>query len=265
MEDITLRALRLLGEVDIILCEDTRKTKKLLTHHNIKAKVSSLHSYNEKFKSQSVLNKLAEGRSAALVTESGTPGISDPGNVLVRNAIEEGIDVLPVPGPSALCACISVSGLKGGKFIFTGFLPKNKGKREKEILEIKSSGLPSLIYESPKRIKATIEEIEKIIPQSMFFIGREMTKLYEEYLFGNASSVLSKLTQDNLRGEFCMIVHPLKVGGKKKEDENIFSVIAKELDSPASKTAKIISEKYGIPRKIAYNFIIEFRNKLKND
>ncbi len=236
-----------------------------MNHHGIRAKISSLHSYNEKNKSLSILQKLEQGSNAAVVTESGTPGISDPGNIIVRQAIQNGINVLPIPGPSALSACISVSGISGGKFIFCGFLPKTRGKRQKDLLKIKSGGIPAVIYENPKRIKATLEEIEEHIPGSAIFLGREMTKIHEQYLYGSPRKILDKLTAENTRGEFSVVIFPPVSEAENKEHENIFSVIAKEIESPASKTAKILSEKYGIPRKIAYNFIIEFRNKLKGD
>ncbi len=211
MEDITLRALRVLGEVDLILCEDTRVSKKLLSHYKINTQTDSFHARSSLAKTKKVIDILRSGKNVALISDSGTPTISDPGGQLVSRVyekLENDVEIVPVPGPSALIAALSVSGIPADQFLFLGFLPHKKG-REKLFKEIADSKRTAVFYESPHRIMKTLaslvihlEEERKII------IARELTKIYEEIVRGNSREVLEYFTHntDKVRGEFVVLV-----------------------------------------------------------
>lgn len=212
MEDITLRAIRVLKEVDLILCEDTRETGKLLKHYEIPKKENGLKSYHAQSnlsKIDEIIETLREGKNIALVSDAGTPTISDPGSLLVKKIREELPDtkVLAVPGASALTACYSISGITGGEFVFLGFLPHKKG-RETLFKEIAEGARPYIFYESPHRIIKTLESLVKFAPGKKVFIGRELTKMFEESVLGNPEEVLKFFTEhlDKVRGEFVVVV-----------------------------------------------------------
>jgi 16S rRNA (cytidine1402-2'-O)-methyltransferase len=213
MEDITLRALRILSEVDIILCEDTRTTGSLLKHHNITAK--KLVSYNAHAtvgKHTFVLEALKEGKNIALVSDAGTPSVSDPGVLLVSEARESfgpEARVVTIPGASALTAALSISGIKGNEFTFLGFLPHKKG-RQTIMQEIAASVRPVVFYESTHRIEKALSELEKAVPNKKVHLARELTKIYEEVLSGTATELIEILIKNpqKTRGEFVVIVEP---------------------------------------------------------
>lgn len=207
--DITLRAISVLKEVDIILCEDTRVTKKLLNHFDIKDK--QLSTYNEQ-KSGASIDKiiawLSDGKNIALVTDAGTPGVSDPGGVLVREIMEkmEGkVKVESVPGVSALTTAISISGVDLHEFVFLGFLPHKKG-RETLFKEIANTKRPVVFYESPHRIIKSLESLDKFCSDKQITIARELTKIFEEVMRGSPKFVKEKLTKEKQKGEFVVIV-----------------------------------------------------------
>lgn len=228
LEDITLRALRVLKEVDVILCEDTRITKRLLNRfeiNNLPAKIFSkkfpagkqLTTYNEKRSGvgiEKIMKWLEEGKNLALVSDAGTPGISDPGARLVKAAREAGFPVVPIPGPSALTAALSVSGLSGDNFLFLGFLPHKKG-RETLFKEIAASKRTVVFYESPHRIIKTLEALSRYLARRggpsegrKVVIARELTKIHEEVVRGSAQEILVyfKNNPDHVRGEFVVII-----------------------------------------------------------
>ncbi len=206
MEDITLRALRILKEVDVIAAEDTRHTRKLLSRHDITGKtLLSYHDHNKGLVTSKLLKLLAEGNGVALVTDSGTPGISDPAFFLVREAVAAGVDIIPVPGPSAAVAALVSSGLPTDRFMFVGFLPKKKGKRKKLFEDLSKSDCTVVSYESPHRIASTIEMMAEVIPEHNVVIARELTKLHEEFLRGTAKELAEKLRTKKLRGEIVVL------------------------------------------------------------
>jgi 16S rRNA (cytidine1402-2'-O)-methyltransferase len=209
LEDMTLRAIRVLKEVDLILCEDTRETGKLLKYFEIKNKMQSYHTQSNLSKIDDVVLMLREGKNIALVSDAGTPTISDPGSLLIKNIRE----VLPetkifaVPGASALTSCYSISGVTGGEFVFLGFLPHKKG-RETLFKEIMEAERPYIFYESPHRILKTLESLVKFAPEKKVFIGRELTKMFEESVAGSSKEVLEFFIKnpDKVRGEFVVVV-----------------------------------------------------------
>jgi len=210
LEDITLRALRILKEVDLVLCEDTRETRKLLNHYEIKTMTQSYHAQSKLSKIDSIIAMLADGRNIALVSDAGTPAISDPGSILIRKVREElpEMEILSVPGPSALTSAFSTSGIVGGEFTFLGFLPHKKG-RETLFKEIASSERPYIFYESPHRIMKTLESLVKFAPDRQVQVAKEITKIFEQYVIGTPVEVLEYFTKnsDKVRGEFVVIVY----------------------------------------------------------
>ncbi len=211
LEDVTLRALRVLGEADLILCEDTRVTKRLLARHGIATPTMSYHARSGAGKTERVLDLLAEGKTLALVTDAGTPGISDPGSELVRAARErfgDTVSVVPIPGPSAVATALSASGLPSSDFLFLGFLPHKKG-RETLFREIVASERTVVLYESPHRIVKTLQSLAAHLGESRaVVVGRELTKIHEEFVSGTAAEVLARFIAHpgKVRGEFVVIV-----------------------------------------------------------
>ncbi|MFZ8833792.1 MAG: 16S rRNA (cytidine(1402)-2'-O)-methyltransferase [Candidatus Caldipriscus sp.] len=203
LEDITLRAIRTLKECDFILCEDTRRAKILLKHYGIEKPLISYFEGNEEKRIPEVIDLLKEGKNIALISDAGTPLISDPGYRLVKRCREEGIDVLPVPGPSAVIAALSVSGLETDRFTFLGFPPQKKGKRRKLLKEIKDFEGSIVFYVSPYDIKEFLEEVLEVLGDRRVCICREMTKFFEEYIYGKLSEVKDKVKE---KGEFVVVV-----------------------------------------------------------
>src|SRR3989344_6242603 len=207
LEDITLRALKTLKEVDLILAEDTRVTCILLKHFDIQKHILSYHQHSSDNRKQEILNDLILGKNIALVTDAGTPGISDPGNELIAYLLEREADikVIPVPGPSAITAVLSVSDFNVNKFIFLGFMPK-KGKT-KLFTFLKDSRLPFVFYESPHRIIKTLLLIQDYFgKETNVFVGRELTKMFEDQYRGTVGEVVEKITKEKQRGEIVVIV-----------------------------------------------------------
>ncbi len=212
LEDITLRALRILKEVDIVLCEDTRTTKVLLNKYDIHTKTMSYNAHATDNKESIIIKMLKEGKNLALVSDAGTPCISDPGVMLVYNVKEElGLDakVVPIPGPSALVSALSASGVSSAEFVFLGFLPHKKG-RETLFKEIANSKRVIVFYESTHRILKTLASLDLYAPEFKIVIGREITKKFEEFIQGKPVEVLEYFTvnSDKQRGEFVVIVEP---------------------------------------------------------
>jgi len=207
LEDITLRALNILKQVDLIACEDTRTTRKLLSRYQILKPLTSYHEHNEIEKAKELLSMLQEGHSIALVTDAGTPGVSDPGYRIVKLASENGVQIFSVPGPSAAIAALSISGLPTSGFTFLGFPPKQK-KRLIEYLErIKDYPETLIFYESPRRVIKTLESMAEVFGERNASLGREITKMYEETLRGTLSEIVTTLkSRDNLKGEFALVI-----------------------------------------------------------
>lgn len=209
LEDITLRAIKTLKEVDFIACEDTRKTKKLLNHYNIDAKTISYHQHSGLQKIEKIIKEVSSGKKIAIVTDAGTPGISDPGNLLISRALEKDIKVVPIPGASALASIISISGVDMQKFIFLAFPPHKKG-RNKFFKEVLGSKYPVVYYDSPYRVLKNLEILKNLGgADKQIIVGRELTKMFEEVIRGNIKEVIRYFSdnKDKVKGEFSLIVY----------------------------------------------------------
>jgi len=207
LEDITNRAVRTLKEVDIIACEDTRVTKKLLNYLSVTKPLQSYHEHNETEKSIEVVNELLKGKNIALVSDAGTPGISDPGYRLIKLACENGIEVLTIPGPCAAISALSISGLPTSSFTFIGFAPRTEKKRKDFLEEIKNYPQTNIFYESPYRALKTLKSIQQVFGDRNCSVSRELTKIYEETIRGKLSEVISILEKkEKIKGEFTIVV-----------------------------------------------------------
>ena len=209
LEDITYRAVRILEEVDLVLAEDTRKTGILLKHHKLEKKTLSHHKFNEHRFLNSLISRISQGESIALVSEAGTPGISDPGYLLIRECIRNGIGVEALPGPTAFLPALVASGLPCDRFCFEGFLPQKKG-RQKRLQELSGEKRTMIFYESPFPLKKSLEQFSGIFgPDRPACIARELTKIHEEYIRGTIRAVLDRISDREIKGE-CVII----IGGK---------------------------------------------------
>ena len=207
LEDITLRALRVLREVDLIACEDTRQTQKLLNHYEIETPATSYHEHNEMTRAPELVLRLEEGARIALVSDAGMPGISDPGYRLVVLCIRHNITVTPVPGPSAVVASLVASGLPTDSFQFFGFLPAKKTARRKFLEQLRESSSTSILFESPHRVMESLEDILDVLGDRPTVLARELTKVHEEYVRGKCSSVLEELRKrSSVPGEITMLI-----------------------------------------------------------
>ena len=207
LEDITYRAVRILREAGLIACEDTRHTRKLLDHYGIEGKVISYHEHNEAERAQELVERLLEGVDVAQVSDAGMPGISDPGYRVIKLAIEQGIPVVPVPGPSALIAALAASGLSTDAFEFRGFLPAKSGQRRTELELIRTQECTVVFYEAPHRIRETLSDIVAILgPERPLVVARELTKVHEEFLRGTAREVAESIRDREMKGEITVLI-----------------------------------------------------------
>lgn len=210
LADITLRALDVLKKVDLIACEDTRHTGILLAHYNIKNKLTSYYEFNKKERTPEIINLLKQGQSIALVSDAGTPGISDPGFYLIREAIKETLAVIPIPGPSALLSALVVSGLPSDRFVFEGFLPKRDGRKRKKLEELKDEFRTMIFYDSPHRVLYSLQDILEILGDRPMVLVRELTKKFETIMRGSISDIIKEIENKKLKGEIVLVI-----GGKK--------------------------------------------------
>ena len=226
LEDITLRALNILAEVDLIACEDTRTTKKLLSRYQIQKPLTSYHEHNEVEKAKELLSMLQGGKSIALVTDAGTPGVSDPGFRIVKLATESGVQVVPIPGVSAAIAALSISGLPTSSFAFFGFPPKQK-KRLIEYLErLKNCPETLIFYESPKRVIKTLDAMSEVLGDRNASLSREITKMYEETLRGTLLEIKEILqSRESLKGEFTLVIEGASREKKEFDAETIYDLL----------------------------------------
>jgi 16S rRNA (cytidine1402-2'-O)-methyltransferase len=206
LEDVSERALRVLREVDRIAAEDTRRTAKLLAHYGIERSLTSYHDAAERRKAPELVDELRAGNSLALVSDAGTPLISDPGYRLVRGALEAGIAVVPIPGATAATALLSVCGFATDRFVFEGFLPQRDGRRRRRLEALRVEPRTIVLYESPHHVERTLAEMEAVLGDRPIVVGRELTKLFEEIMRGTISSVRATLASRPPRGEYTLVV-----------------------------------------------------------
>jgi 16S rRNA (cytidine1402-2'-O)-methyltransferase len=215
LEDITLRALRVLGGVDIIAAEDTRHTRKLLTHHGISRPLLSFHAHNEQRQVPRLLAMLQEGRSVALVTDAGTPGISDPGYALLQALVRHAMPIVPIPGPAAVIAALSIAGLPTDRFVFEGFLPAKGGRRRQRLEALRDEPRTIVLYESPYRLVRLLQDIVACLgPARCVVVTRELTKHFEEVQRGTASALLDMFQSRAVRGECTVLIAGCGVCGE---------------------------------------------------
>ncbi|MDA8087665.1 MAG: 16S rRNA (cytidine(1402)-2'-O)-methyltransferase [Nitrospiraceae bacterium] len=257
LEDITLRALNVLKEVDIIAAEDTRHTLKLLNHFGIKKRLISYWSEREKLKAQEITERLNEGLSVALVSDAGTPGIQDPGGELVRRAIEAGVEVVAVPGPSASIAALSVSGLDTSEFTFIGFLPSKKSERAKKLKELAVEERTLIFYEAPHRLIDTLSAMEETFKERNAALAKEITKMHEEVIRGGFRHILDVLEGRTIAGEYVIVVEgrPRRAEGAPLPVEEALAEVKALMKkgSGRKEAVKSVAESYGLSKKELYD------------
>lgn len=215
LEDITLRAIKILKEVDIIVAEDTRQTLKLLNHLEISKPMISFHRHSQEEREIEIIEKVKQGKNIALVSDAGTPIISDPGEEIVLKAIEEKIEIIPIPGPCALITGLISSGIDAKEFLFLGFLPLNKKTRKEKLNTIKNAKQTTIIYEAPHKLLQTLKDLQEITKERKIVLARELTKIHEEYITGTAKELADK--EKEPKGEFVIIIDK-----NSEEEQNIF-------------------------------------------
>jgi len=267
-DDITIRALNILEQADTIAAEDTRHTGRFLLHHKIKGNLVSYHEYNEKKRTPDLIKKLKQGLSVALVSNAGTPSVSDPGYCLIKAAIANNIKVVPIPGVSAAITALSAAGLPTDSFIFIGFLSKTKNKRCKQLRELANEQRTMIFYESPKRILKLLDEIKLIIGERYCVLSREMTKLHEEFIRDPVSEILQNLkARSAIKGEITLLVK-----GYIKDKNVPLEIVNQEIknnlesaDNKISSLAKQIAIKYDLPKNKVYEMALKIKGKKAED
>lgn len=253
LEDITLRALRVLKEVDLIAAEDTRQTLKLLNHYEINKPLISYHCHNEETKSEILIEKLRNGENIALVSDAGTPGICDPGEEVIKKAIEDNIEVIPIPGACAMINALIVSGISTKEFEFLGFLPLNKKLRRQKLKEIENSSKTIIIYEAPHKMKTTLGDLKEILKDRKIVLARELTKIHEEFIRKSIDELLSEI--DTIKGEMILIIE-----GNKIDTEE-----CKNFDEISLEDHYKLYEEKGLNKKEIIKQIAKDRNVNKNE
>ena len=261
LEDITLRALRVLKEVDLIAAEDTRHTRKLLAHYGISTPLTSYYDQIESEKAPALIGQLRVGKTLALVSDAGTPGISDPGYRLIKGAWEVGVPVVPIPGASTVTALLSVGGLPTDTFIFEGFLPAKPGQRQKALERLKHETRTLIFFESSHRLLDMLADLERIFGDRQIVIGRELTKMFEELRRGPVSEIRQFLREREIKGEVALLV----AGRGTSEPENKLLSITEEIRLLAKEglslkeIAQVVSERRGIPKREVYALGIQLK------
>ena len=266
LEDITVRALRILGEADLIACEDTRQTAKLLRHYNIDKKTISYHEHNEMTRAAELVIGLEEGAKVALVTDAGTPGISDPGHHLISLCLRHHIPIVPIPGPSAVIAALTASGLPTEEFLFVGFLPSRSGERRKALEALAAEPRTIVLYESPHRLAEMLGEAVEMLGRRPAVIARELTKIHEEFLRGDLAELLVKVQQKPPRGEITILIGTAPEGQANSNElpaaplhrrvEQI--MMEKKLDRKAA--LKTAARERGLTKREAYKQLLTDRS-----
>jgi 16S rRNA (cytidine1402-2'-O)-methyltransferase len=264
LEDITLRALKTLGGVDLIAAEDTRHTVRLLNHYRIRTPLISCHEHNEEQRIPELVEKILSGAAVALVSDAGTPSVSDPGYRLVRVAVDRGVRVIPIPGVSAAVTALCAAGMPTDAFVFIGFVPRKAGKRRELLQSLAAEPRTFIFYESPRRVAAFLGEICEILGDRPAVLGREMTKLHEEFLRGTLSEIQSVLARrETVKGECTLLVE----GATPNEpvaEEDLAEALRDALAQPGarlSSLAKAFAQRYHLSRKAVYEMALHIQKK----
>ncbi len=262
LEDISLRALRILKEVDLIAAEDTRHTHHLLSHYGVETALTSYHEHNERRKTPVLIERLRRGANIALVTDAGTPVISDPGYRLVTAAIDAAIKVTPIPGASAVTAVVAASGLPPDRFAFEGFLPGSKKERRARLLALKDDTRTLVFYEAPHRIKESLSDLGEILGDRDVVVAREVTKLHEEFRRGSASELAAQLGNQEVRGEITLAVSGSS--GAAAVSQATLEAEIRRLRGAGMHVKAIASslaQQYGCSKKSVYRLALELDKK----
>lgn len=266
LEDITLRALRVLREADLIAAEDTRRARKLLSRYDIHTPLVSYHGHNEKERAEAVAREVEAGKKVALVSDAGMPGVSDPGFRAVEECRRRGLDVEVIPGPSSLTAALAVSGLPLSSFRYEGFLPTARTRRRSRLANLLAEGEALVVYEAPHRVVETLRDISELAPQRQVVLARELTKLHEEVLRGTAGELLEILGGGKPRGEFVLVVAP---GGEREAPP--LEHLAEEVrllvraGEPTREAVRAVAQRHGVSQKEVYRIWLEQREKERGD
>ncbi len=262
LEDITLRALRILKEVDLIAAEDTRHTKTLLNHYGIHTPLTSYYDHNEKTKAHALVARLEQGENVALVSDAGTPTLSDPGYRLVRESVEAGVNVVPVPGTSALTAVLSASGLPTDRFVFEGFLSAKKRERRERLQGLREESRTLVFYEAPHRLKGSLQDLLEVLGDREVVLGREVTKIYEEFIRGRLSEVTALAGRREWRGEITLVVKGSE--GRKAPPEDLLMAEIQRLRRKGMRVkeiAELLGERFSYPKREVYRLALEREEK----
>ncbi|HYH86188.1 MAG TPA: 16S rRNA (cytidine(1402)-2'-O)-methyltransferase [Pyrinomonadaceae bacterium] len=269
LEDITRRALRVLAEVAVVACEDTRRTRAMLEHFGIKARTISYHEHNERERAEELASMLERGESVAVVSDAGTPGVSDPGFRLVRAAIERGVSVVPVPGPSALVAALTASGLATDEFYFGGFLPARAHARKERLAQVRTLRATLLFYEAPHRIAHTLADAREILGEREAAVARELTKIHEEIVRGRLGELAARFSVEGAaRGEMVLVIDRDVIEEAEAEQAATASVAARvaalEAEGLDQRAAlKRAARELGLTRDEAYRRLTSERARSK--
>jgi 16S rRNA (cytidine1402-2'-O)-methyltransferase len=270
LEDLGLRALRLLKEVDLIACEDTRHTRKLLHHYGIDTPRQSYHEHNEARRTTEFIQMLKEGRRIALVTDAGMPLISDPGHMLVSACRCEGIPVVPIPGPSAALAALAGSGLPAERFLFAGFLSARSSLRRRQLQELGASPWTLIFYEAPHRILSALEDMRAILGDREACLARELTKIHEEWIRGSLSEILGILgSRAGIRGEITVVIAPAPTPTTPiRQEGNLQQELEEEIrktGTTRNEALRAVARRRGLSRREAYKLMVEENSRLTRD
>jgi 16S rRNA (cytidine1402-2'-O)-methyltransferase len=267
LEDITFRAVRVLKEADLIACEDTRHTAKLLQHYGIDIPTVSYHEHNEVPRAEELVAKLEQGVNVAQVSDAGMPGISDPGYRVIKLAIERGVQVVPIPGASALISALAAGGLPTDNFQFLGFVPAKSGQRRTMLEALRAAEQTTVVYEAPHRITGTMQDIVEILgAERPMVLARELTKLHEEFIRGNAAQILARVQEHELRGEITLLIGK----GEAQEAPEIaknnivqrLEEIMREQKLDEKTALKVVAKERGLSKSEAYRELQRIRKRL---
>jgi 16S rRNA (cytidine1402-2'-O)-methyltransferase len=266
LEDITLRALRILKEVDVIAAEDTRHTRHLLTHYGITTALTSYHEHNEREKASTLVERIKNGANVALVSDAGTPAIADPGFRLVLEAIRMGVQVIPLPGACALATVLSVSGLPTDRFQFEGFLPAKQSERKAKLQALREVLATMVFYEAPHRLSETLNDLQQILGARQIVVAREVSKVHEEFVRGTVGEVIGQLAGREVKGEITIVVHG-STGDAQVSEQQLKAEIGRlsSAGTGVKEIAELLGERYGLSKREVYRLALESRSLKKSE